>query len=253
MLPYQHAGGIVVQRLPQRRRALRPRARRRSCPSAWRKVMGERDGKKPYQNLWIISRGPTSHGCTRLASGHMSELRQILPSELRASGARRHVPQPAAVLRRLRHRRRRHARGDGRAVLPRLQEPRAHADRVLRDQPARAVLPLALRRQHRHGARSGTRASSRCRSAASSARRPTKRRRSRTCRSTKRRSRRSTIQFYRIKSVAFDSTPGFELNRELRKVGAGHVLDRGKLLAEMTTQRNGVAVVRTTLIALAGL
>jgi len=39
-----------------------------------------------------------------------------------------------------------------------------------------------------------------------------------------------TIQFYRIKSVAFDSTPGFELNRELRKVGAGHVLDRGKLL-----------------------
>ena len=38
------------------------------------------------------------------------------------------------------------------------------------------------------------------------------------------------IQFYRIKSVAFDSPPGFELNRELRKVGAGHALDRGKLL-----------------------
>jgi hypothetical protein len=38
------------------------------------------------------------------------------------------------------------------------------------------------------------------------------------------------IQFYRIKPVAFDSPPGYELNRELRKVGAGHVLDRGKLL-----------------------
>jgi len=38
------------------------------------------------------------------------------------------------------------------------------------------------------------------------------------------------IQFYRIKPVAFDSTPGFELNRELRKVGKGHTLDRKKLL-----------------------
>jgi len=43
--------------------------------------MDERDGKKPYQNLWIASRGPASHGCTRLGSGHVSELRQIVPSE----------------------------------------------------------------------------------------------------------------------------------------------------------------------------
>jgi len=38
------------------------------------------------------------------------------------------------------------------------------------------------------------------------------------------------IQFYRIKSAAFDSPPGYELNRELRKVGTGHALDRGRLL-----------------------
>src|SRR6185436_19983594 len=37
------------------------------------------------------------------------------------------------------------------------------------------------------------------------------------------------IQFFRTE-VAFDSAPGFELNRELRKVGAGHTLDRGRLL-----------------------
>jgi len=30
--------------------------------------------------------------------------------------------------------------------------------------------------------------------------------------------------------VAFDSPAGYELNRELRKVGAGHRLDRAKLL-----------------------
>ena len=37
------------------------------------------------------------------------------------------------------------------------------------------------------------------------------------------------IQFFRSK-VAFDSAPGFELNRELRKIGAGHTLDRARLL-----------------------
>jgi hypothetical protein len=41
---------------------------------------------------------------------------------------------------------------------------------------------------------------------------------------------RESIQFYRIKNTAPDSARGFELNRELRKVGAGHVTDRGKLL-----------------------
>ena len=44
-------------------------------PKKWRSVLGERTPSKKYQNLWIISRGPTSHGCTRLASGHMTEMR----------------------------------------------------------------------------------------------------------------------------------------------------------------------------------
>jgi hypothetical protein len=39
-----------------------------------------------------------------------------------------------------------------------------------------------------------------------------------------------TIQFYTIRGRAPDSVPGFELNRELRKVGAGHTTDRSKLL-----------------------
>jgi hypothetical protein len=37
-----------------------------------------------------------------------------------------------------------------------------------------------------------------------------------------------TIQFFRSKA-AFDSAPGFEPNRELREVGAGHTLDRKRL------------------------
>jgi hypothetical protein len=40
------------------------------------------------------------------------------------------------------------------------------------------------------------------------------------------------IQFYTVKPVPFDSDKGMELNRELRKVGAGHTLDRAKLLLD---------------------
>ncbi len=38
-----------------------------------------REGK-PYTYLWLLSRGPMSHGCTHVTTGHISELRQILPS-----------------------------------------------------------------------------------------------------------------------------------------------------------------------------
>src|SRR6185436_6387496 len=50
-------------------------------PATWRSVThGSRDGK-PFQRLWLLSRGPMSHGCTHLNTGHISELRQILPAE----------------------------------------------------------------------------------------------------------------------------------------------------------------------------
>ncbi len=38
-----------------------------------------RDGKK-YRYLWLLSRGPMSHGCTHVNGGHILELRQMLPS-----------------------------------------------------------------------------------------------------------------------------------------------------------------------------
>ena len=50
-------------------------------PPAWRSVdRGSRDGE-PFQYLWLLSRGPMSHGCTHLNAGHISELRQLLPAE----------------------------------------------------------------------------------------------------------------------------------------------------------------------------
>ncbi len=47
----------------------------------WRSVdRGSRDGKR-FDNLWLLSRGPMSSGCTHLNAGHISELRQTLPSD----------------------------------------------------------------------------------------------------------------------------------------------------------------------------
>lgn len=38
-----------------------------------------RDGQ-PYTHLWLLSRGPMSHGCTHVNAGHINELRQLLPT-----------------------------------------------------------------------------------------------------------------------------------------------------------------------------
>ena len=40
----------------------------------------DRTGKK-YKYMWLLSRGPMSHGCTHVNTGHIGELRHILPSD----------------------------------------------------------------------------------------------------------------------------------------------------------------------------
>jgi hypothetical protein len=55
--------------------------RNKFIPDEWRQnTAGSRSGK-PYPHLWLVSRGPMSHGCTHVNAGHISELRQILPSK----------------------------------------------------------------------------------------------------------------------------------------------------------------------------
>ncbi len=49
-------------------------------PKEWRSYTeGSRNGK-PYNRVALTSRGPVSHGCTRLNSGHLAEMRELLPS-----------------------------------------------------------------------------------------------------------------------------------------------------------------------------
>lgn len=49
-------------------------------PDEWRHNTEESRSGKPYPHLWLLSRGPMSHGCTHINAGQISELRQILPS-----------------------------------------------------------------------------------------------------------------------------------------------------------------------------
>ena len=79
MLPYEYGGGIAYNAIHN------PGI---SCwipghhllPEGWRKITtGSRNGK-PFNRVALTSRGPVSHGCTRLNSGHLTELREMLPS-----------------------------------------------------------------------------------------------------------------------------------------------------------------------------
>jgi len=49
-------------------------------PKEWRENTRDSRTGEPYPHLWLLSRGPMSHGCTHVNAGHISELRQILPS-----------------------------------------------------------------------------------------------------------------------------------------------------------------------------
>ena len=228
MLPYEHAGGIVYNAFHNAgvRSGL---AETPFLPSAWRKVMGERDSRKPYQNLWIVSRGPSSHGCTRLASGHMTELRQILPSEsnvMERVVTFRSLPQCYDVF---------DIQGDGEPEVMGVQYYLAYKCRD--HTPIRSN--VTNRREPFYRWLYGDNINMAEVGHASLKQVPV-------CRFVGKKAGEAQtlenvplyeakfapehIQFYRIKPAAFDSPPGFELNRELRKVGAGHVLDRGKLL-----------------------
>ncbi len=45
-----------------------------------RHLYGELDVPEDYQFVWVVSRGPVSHGCVRMAVGHLWEVRHIFPA-----------------------------------------------------------------------------------------------------------------------------------------------------------------------------
>jgi hypothetical protein len=231
MLPYQYAGGITYNAFHN----AGVRAQLNSTkflPAAWRNVSSERDSKKPYQNLWLASRAPVSHGCTRLPSGHMTELRQIVPSEssvLERVRTFRNLPGCYDVFA---------VHGDGKPAVMGVQYYIAYKCDT-EHTPIRTYVTNKRDPYYRwlygNNVQLGPPGAVTLRDVP-------------VCRFVGRKAEEAkmlsnvplyeppfepeAIQFYKTKRVPFDSDKGMELNRELRKVGAGHTLDRGKLLLD---------------------
>lgn len=226
LLAYQHASGIAYNAFHNAgvRCAL---GQTPFLPKEWRRAVSERDGK-PFQNLWIVGRGPTSHGCTRLPSGHMSELRQIVPSDsdvLTRVKTYRNLPQCHDVF---------DLAADGHPKAMGVQYYLAY--RSDEHTPVRAYASNRREPFYRwlygNNIEPGPIGGARLKAVP-------------VCRFVGRKAQESAtlrdvplheasyvpeaIQFYKIKPASFESSAGFHFNRELRKVGAGHTTDR-KLL-----------------------
>ena len=229
MFPYQFAGGITYNALHN----AGVRCQLNSTPflpSQWRKVPSERDPSKNYQNLWIASRAPTSHGCPRLGSGHMSEFRQVMPTssdDLVKVPTYRNEPFCYDVF---------DFNADGHPQVMGVQYYLAF--RSTNDHVPIATYVTNQREPfykwlYGNNVNLAPVGSTTLKSVP-------------VCKFVGRKAVEGdtltnvplfeakwapeTIQFYDIKGVAPDSPSGFEFNRELRKVGHGHQTDRTRLL-----------------------
>ena len=80
MLPYEYGGGIYYNAI-HNTGISNWIAGHPLLPKEWSDASptGSRNGK-PFNRVALTSRGPVSHGCTRLNNGHLTELREMLPS-----------------------------------------------------------------------------------------------------------------------------------------------------------------------------
>ncbi|MFN2424852.1 MAG: hypothetical protein ABR587_00245 [Candidatus Binatia bacterium] len=76
-LPYMHVGTRMHNALHTLFWSMTP-AETTFLPMKWKDVRND-DGQA-HKHLWLLSRGPMSHGCTHVNAGHQAELRQILPT-----------------------------------------------------------------------------------------------------------------------------------------------------------------------------
>jgi hypothetical protein len=79
-IPYMHVGRRLHNAVHTLFWEMKP-DKTSFLPAAWRSMNRDSRNGEPFKYLWLLSRGPMSHGCTHLNAGHISELRQLLPSK----------------------------------------------------------------------------------------------------------------------------------------------------------------------------
>jgi len=82
-LPYMHVGTRMHNAFHTLYWRMKP-AQTSFLAPAWRDAKNAQG--KPWQYLWLLSRGPMSHGCTHVNAGHQAELRQVLPATVEEMG-----------------------------------------------------------------------------------------------------------------------------------------------------------------------
>ena len=151
MLGYQYAGGIAYNVFHNA--GVRCELGSDAVP-AGRVAQGSGRARSGQELPEPLDRGARPD-VARLHASRLGARERAAPDRTergREARAGPHLPEPPAVLRRLRRRRRRQRGSDGRAVLPGLSQHRgAHPQLLLCHEQARALLPLALRRQHPDG------------------------------------------------------------------------------------------------------
>lgn len=231
ILAYQHASGIAYNAFHNAgvRCAVGSTP---FLPKQWRSATSDRDGKS-MQNLWIVGRGPTSHGCTRLASGHMSELRHVVPSDsdvMTRVRTFRNLPQCHDVF---------DLTGDGQAEVVGVQYYLSYKS----DDHTPVRASVSNRREPFYRWLYGANIELAPVGSAKLKEVPV-------CRFVGRKAQEAnvlrdvvlheatftteSIQFYKLKPTSFESKAGFEFNRELRKVGQGHTTNRKALYLKQT-------------------
>ena len=201
-------------------------------PTEWREYTeGSRNGK-PFNRVALTSRGPVSHGCTRINSGHLAEFREYLPSTSEADGGRRQLPRDLALLRRLRSPRRWRRRGHGRAVLLRVPAyERARREADLAQNNRKDFYEWLYGDEMNYGPIGEVTFDEVCEPRFE--KRKTKEgRKWQNLTLYEAPYQPETLQLYTINGVESKSNEGMDFNRELRRVGHGYEVDRKLLRLE---------------------
>lgn len=228
MFPYEYGGGIAYNAIHNTGISNWIQGHP-LLPAEWKTYTdGSRNGK-PYNRVAVTSRGPVSHGCTRLGSGHLAELREMLPStsdDMKGIVNYRNVSQCYDVFDR---------KGDGEEEVMGVQYYIAF--RHTNERVAKHIWAQNNREDFyewlygddmNYGPVGEVTLNEVC-----------------TGKFVKKKALEGeryenielyeapyepeTIQFYKIKGVSALSREGMDFNRELRRVGAGYEVDRKKL------------------------
>ncbi len=228
MFPYEYGGGIAYNAIHNTGISNWIQGHP-LLPTEWKSYTeGSRNGK-PYNRVAVTSRGPVSHGCTRLGSGHLAELREMLPStsdDMKGIVNYRNVSQCYDVFDRA---------GDGNEEVMGVQYYIAfrHTNqRVAKNiwaQNNREDFYKWLYGNDMNFAPIGEVTFDEVCTGKFVKKKAVEGEKYQNIKLYEAPYGPETIQFYKIKGVSQLSKEGMEFNRELRRVGAGYEVDRKKL------------------------